>query len=207
MNGRAARILFPVLIGAGVFALLYFVFGAPIILTLFAGVAAAGILFLFLIVLRKTKSQAETTNMTGITKDMVSQTVSQAKEKVQQIFNFTYRIKKPEVKERVMKIVTSCEKIIKDFQDDPKDIKTARNFNHYYLDATINILGMYIKYTKGETVPDDLKERVAKIEEALDTTLQDIFENQYQKAIHDDGIELDVELEMLTKMLQSDRMK
>ena len=207
MNGKAVRILIPILIGAGIFALLYFVLGAPVILTLIAGAVAAGILFLFLIVLRKTKNQTDSRSVAGVTKDMTAQVVSEAKAKVQGIFNFSYRIKKPEVKERVLKLVTTCEKIIKDFQDDPKDIKTARNFIHYYLDATINILGMYIKYTKGETVPDDLKERVAKIEDALDTTLQDIFENQYQRTINDDGLELDVELEMLTKMFQSDKMK
>ena len=207
MNKNLIRILAAVVIGGGIFAVLYWVLGAPLLITIAVGAVAAFVLFLFTVTLKRTKEQTRKTNIMGITPDMVAQVVSQSKAKIQEIYNFSYVVKKPEVKERILKIVTTGEKIVKDFQTDPKDIKAARSFIHYYLDATIRILDCYVKYTKGETIPDDLKERVAKIEDALDTTLQQAFENQYQKQIHDDGIELDVELEMLTKMVENDRMK
>ena len=161
----------------------------------------AGVFFLTMM---KRQAEARSENFGGITPEMVQEAVKMGREKVKKIFYYQYQIPKPEVKKQVETLCMTAEKIINEFQNDPKDIKSARRFIHYYLDATIKILDRYIDLTKQDVKSEEADKMITEVEQVMNSTLQEIYQKQYQKLMTDDVLDLDVEIELLKKTLKMD---
>lgn len=108
-----------------------------------------------------------------------------------------------ETRDKVTYIADTAEKILDGFLDDPSDIKRSKNFLNHYLESTEDILNKYSTlYEKGASV-----QKFNQLKQKFDTTLDEIgqaFQKQYEKNMQDDMFNLDVDLDVLKKMIKQE---
>jgi 5-bromo-4-chloroindolyl phosphate hydrolysis protein len=137
----------------------------------------------------------------GITPEMVQQAIAEGRRKTREIDAIGAKVKSTSVKKKIEAITDVCERIFQDFEKDPKDIKAARQFLQYYLDATIKILQRYSDLEEHADLSKDLSASLAKVESLLDT-IHTAFEKQLAKLLEDDVMDLDVEMDLLEKTMK-----
>ena len=82
-------------------------------------------------------------------------------------------------------------------------MKAVRQFFTYYLDALLNILRKSNQISKNGLKSDELARIHAQINQHLDS-LKKIFEDKLNKLLEDDFMDLDIELQMLNKMMKAE---
>jgi hypothetical protein len=104
--------------------------------------------------------------------------------------------------DRIERIARSAERIIAGFRDDPEDVHRSWNFLYHYLDATVEIVRQYRELRR--------KEGGKKVQAVLDKSeatlaeIEDVFERQYQKNLDNEALSLDVDLDVLRRMMKSE---
>lgn len=124
-----------------------------------------------------------------------------AKDKVNAIKRQGIRETDIKIKNAIADIGQQSELIIREIRRDPTDVKKARKFLHYYLDATSKVLEQY-SLLKGKaieghnTVLDKVLPLLQDIKKGLDY--------EYKKLFDKELMDLDVEIEVLKKTLEQD---
>ncbi len=104
--------------------------------------------------------------------------------------------------DRIERIARSAERIIAGFREDPDDVHRSWNFLHHYLDATVEIVRQYRELRRKEG-----GEKVQAVLDKSETTLaeiEDVFERQYQRNLDNEALSLDVDLDVLRRMMKSE---
>lgn len=104
--------------------------------------------------------------------------------------------------ERVERIAQSAERIIAGFRDDPEDVHRSWNFLYHYLDATVEIVRQYRELRRkagGKKVQAVLDKSEATLAE-----IETVFERQYQRNLDNEALSLDVDLDVLRRMMKSE---
>ncbi len=136
----------------------------------------------------------------GITPGQLRKILKNGKEKVKILRNSAADLKDPAIKTEINKIAGTAEKIFQNFERDPKDIKAARQFITYYIDAAINVIKQYSDLS--DNAPDK-KDFQIKVTELL-KTISKSFDTQLKKLYEDDFLNLDVEMKVLEKTIKSE---
>ena len=190
-------------IGGGVFALSYLTLGLPLALCTVAALGGYGSgLFLFY----TRGSSGIDIRVDGIDPDTVSQTLNEATAKVDLIEGLGKKLTKPEVKSQIDKLTTIARGILEDIRKDPKDIKRARQFLNYYLDAVTRILSRYTDLTERGIASPEARAALEKAESLLNM-LGGAFDKQRASLAQDDVLDLDTEMSVLEKTLDMEGLK
>ena len=126
--------------------------------------------------------------------------------KVKVLKDLEAKITNKVVTQKIEGIIEVVEKIFDDLKKDPKDVKTARQFLIYYLDATINILERYHSICSTNISSIEIKKSLDNVESLLDT-IKDGFEKQLIKLLNDDILDLDTEIKLLDQTMKSEGLK
>lgn len=189
------------LIAGGLFLLFFIALDLNIFVSIGLGIAAyiAG-LFTF-----QSPAAEAVADRGGISGETLNKVVSEVSEKLKTLESNKNRIKKAQVRSKLDEICSSVRKILDNFKKDPKDIKAAKNFLNYYLDATITLVEKYVDLSSKEARSQNIEETLAKAENLLDV-IKESFKKQYIKLLDDDVMNLDVEIEVLEKTLKMEGM-
>lgn len=127
-------------ISSGIFSLLFIVVDAgTLISALLGGAAFAGGALLFAPE-KIDPAFAAAAKDIGIDPKQIKSIISGGKKKIKLMKGFTEKIEDTEINTGIIKVSATAENIFRNFQKDPKDIKAARQFITYYMDAVINVL-------------------------------------------------------------------
>lgn len=187
-------------ISSGVFSLLFVVVDAGTLISLILGGTAFAGGALLLSPEKIDPMFEELAREHGITPAQLKKILKNGKEKIKALRDSGGNIKEPAIRTEIDKIAVTAEKIFQDFSKDPKDIKAARQFITYYLDAAINVIKQYADLS--DNAPDK-KDLQIKVTELL-KTLSKSFETQLKKLYEDDFLNLEVEMKVLEKTIKSE---
>ncbi|HBD93794.1 MAG: hypothetical protein A2015_00815 [Spirochaetes bacterium GWF1_31_7] len=142
----------------------------------------------------------------GVTQEKLDEILKQGNLKVKVLKDLEAKITNKVVTQKIEGIIEVVEKIFDDLKKDPKDVKTARQFLIYYLDATINILERYHSICSTNISSIEIKKSLDNVESLLDT-IKDGFEKQLIKLLNDDILDLDTEIKLLDQTMKSEGLK
>lgn len=197
---KILRWIISVLISSGVYSVLFFVVDAGVLISLLlGGTAFAGGALLF----SPEKIDPlfeELAKEHGLTPAQLKKILKNGKEKIRILRQYAENINEPSIKTEINKTAGTAEKIFQNFSRDPKDIKAARQFITYYLDAAINVIKQYCELSDNAPDKKDLQVRVTE----LLKTISKSFDQQLKKLYEDDFLNLSVEMKVLEKTLKSE---
>jgi len=189
-------------ISSGIFSILFVVVDAgTLISALLGGAAFAGGALLFAPE-KIDPAFAAAAKDTGIDPKQIKGIISGGKKKIKLMKGFTEKIEDSEINAGIIKVAATAESIFRNFQKDPKDIKAARQFITYYMDAVINVLRQYSAIPEDAAGKKDFRKKVIE----LLTTANKSFEKQLARLYEDDYLNLASEMSVLEKTLKSEGM-
>jgi len=132
----------------------------------------------------------------GLTESDIIEAIKDGRTKLNEMRLLANRIVNPLVQYKVKQIGDVTEKILDDIKQDPKDLRQARQFLNYYLDATIKILDRYTELSSKRLANPEVQASLKRVEGLLDT-IRLAFEKQHAILLQDDVMDLDTELKLL----------
>ena len=184
-------------VGGAVFLVLWMVFGLPVIPSLIAGAAGYGA---GLLIFRRSSRSLEVA-IPGVSREMISTSLREGGEKISELKSLSPRISSSSIRAKFDAIVGAGEDIVDDLKKNPKDIRAARQFLNYYLDATIKIVTRYADLSEKGLTTSDIQDSLRKVESMLDT-IRAAFEKQHARLLEDDVLDLDAEMSLLKQTIQ-----
>ncbi|MCI4625563.1 MAG: 5-bromo-4-chloroindolyl phosphate hydrolysis family protein [Candidatus Magnetoovum sp. WYHC-5] len=153
-----------------------------------------------LIFSQRKKQQIEVT-LKKVQNEEVDKVIREATKKIDTIGSYITKIKKVEIKDKVSEICLVGRNVIKEIQRDPKDVRVAKQFLSYYLDATVYIVEKYAELAAVGLSSGDINKRLSKVEGMLDT-IKNTFIKQHERLLDNDLMDLDVEMDLLEKTIK-----
>lgn len=190
-------------IGGGLFFLSYLVVGLSVI---FSICAAAGGYIAGLLLLKQESKKVLSVEMSQPDLVAVEKILADASAKITKIKNLQTKINKPAVINSLKNLVTITEGIIDDIRKDPPDVKRARQFLNYYLDAVLRILTRYADLTERKISSNEATEAINKVEKLL-ASLEVAFQKQRAALASNDVLDLDTEISLLDKTMEMEGLK
>lgn len=139
----------------------------------------------------------------GITETQFESILKKISDATKEMKTNTSEVVNQTVKERAQRICAAAVKIYEDLKADPKDIRRARQFINYYFDATNKILSRYNDLASRGVKSKEVTDSLAKAEDLL-ITIEKAYERQLEKLLSDDVLDLNAEIEVLQRSIQSD---
>ncbi len=130
--------------------------------------------------------------------------VAEGMEKLRQISNMTRMIQSNEVAARIKDICKIGVDIFDDIKKSPDDMKRARQFTVYYLDATKKIIEQYVELSGKRNRTVEVEATLKKIEGML-APIKDTFEKQLANLLEDDLLDINAELAVLKNTIKLER--
>ncbi|VAW87597.1 hypothetical protein MNBD_GAMMA16-1437 [hydrothermal vent metagenome] len=146
---------------------------------------------------RKEKNTAVNTSYSNT--EEVVRVLYDSRELVAQIERANKEIHNQEMHERLRRIIERGRKILQSIEQNPRDIRRVNRFLTTYLVGTQRITEGYVKMTK-QTHSDELAENFRKVL----ITIEDVFQEQHQKMLENDILDLDVQIEVLAIQLKQE---
>ncbi|MFC1670250.1 5-bromo-4-chloroindolyl phosphate hydrolysis family protein [Spirochaetota bacterium] len=199
------RIILSSIVGAAFFCLFYLIFEASILLSslFMLGGLIGG--FLFFNPKKIDPELEELMSLHGITPKMVKGIIKKGRKKLAKMRRITKKAEDKAVRYKMENICHVVEKVFEDFEEDPKDIKGAKQFLNYYLDATLQIMDKYAVLSKN--ISNKERKKSLKKVEKLMGDIEEAFENQLSRLYDDDFLHLDSEVKVLEKTLEMEGLK
>lgn len=195
-SGRSS--IFAGVLGGVAFAALLILFGN--MFWAIAGGAAAFAAGLLVSAPRK-KKEVHQFQMYGISRSDLLTALRDGGIKVRELRSAISEIKSSHVKKKANAVVSVAERILADIENDPKDLRRARQFLNYYLDATVKIVKRYVSLSNQGVTSPDIEQSMKKVESILDT-LKSAFEKQLALLLEDDVMDLEAEVEVLERTIK-----
>lgn len=133
----------------------------------------------------------------GYTAAEIVEALEEAEQKVRKIESARHQINNHELKERLSRIVASARKVLSVIEDDPRDLRRARKFLNTYLEGARKVTEGYAK-THIKTQSNELEENFRNVL----ITIEEVFDEQYQRLLQNDVLDLDVQIEVLATQLR-----
>jgi 5-bromo-4-chloroindolyl phosphate hydrolysis protein len=184
------------IIGGAAFVVLWLVIGLPIVLSLVIGAAAYGA---SLLVFRRSPRPLNV-EIPGVPRELREAALREGQQKIAELRGLAPRISAPSVRAKFDLVVASAERIVDDLKKDPKDIRSARQFLSYYLDATVKIAGRYVELSSKNLDSASITEPLRRVESMLDV-IHAAFEKQHAVLLQNDVMDLDAEMTLLKQTL------
>jgi len=122
-----------------------------------------------------------------------------SKELVNQIERANQEIHNQEMHDRLQRIIEWGRKILHSIEQNPRDIRRINRFLKTYLVGTQRITEGYVTMKK-QTHSDELAENFRKVL----ITIENVFQEQHQKLLENDILDLDVQIEVLAIQLKQE---
>ena len=197
------RILLSAAVGVGLFSFFSVILEAGIVLSALFGLGGLIGSFLSFAPKKIDPKLQELFKLHGISPEKIKRIVRGGKKKLRKMRKFKEIIEKADVQSTIEEICVTTEKIFDDFKHDPKDVKAARQFLNYYLDATLKVIEQYYVLSKQPSHTDKEEETLKKVERTLGS-IAIAFEQQLKKLYEDDFLDLDSEIDLLEKTIKLD---
>lgn len=129
--------------------------------------------------------------------ERVAAALQQAEQQILTIDQARSRINQPELNQRLDRITELARNILAEIAHDPRDFRRARKFLNTYLDGAQRVIAGYARaHVSGhsDTLEDNFRSVLVTIEE--------VFEQQYQRLLQNDLHDLDVQMEVLETQLR-----
>jgi len=153
------------------------------------------------LVLSEGQSVGQVPKSTGISAEQVSRIIRDGERKVASMRRQARRIDDRSVRDKVRSIAEVAERIFADLREDPKDVRAARRFLEYYLDATLLVVERYVDLSSKGSQSADVQQVLGKFGDLLDT-IQSTFEKQLDRLLRDDVLDLDTDITVLKQMME-----
>jgi 5-bromo-4-chloroindolyl phosphate hydrolysis protein len=183
------------LISGIVFLVFIFVLNLNIILSIVATVLIYISLILILPV-----SERKQGNYSDAEYENIQNTLRENKEKIREVCKDT-EVLSGDIKKKVKKLCEISEQILENVKNNPQNMKSVKRVFCYYLETTDRILDIYTEISKQNSQSIEMEDRVKKVENTLDLIIA-IFEQYIEKSVETKVIDLDVEIELLEKVIQ-----
>ena len=129
--------------------------------------------------------------------ERVTKALQQAEQKIISIEQAHQQITQPELKQHLMRIIALARQILAEIARDPRDLRRARKFLNTYLDGTQRVVSGFAKaHIQGQAHSLEANFRRILI------TIEEVFEQQYQRLQENDLSDLDVQMEVLETQLK-----
>lgn len=135
----------------------------------------------------------------GVSADEVFEALEAAEIKIDTIETARKSIRNIAFDQHLRRIVSKARGILKLIEEDPKDLNRARKFLKVYLDGTARVTESYAK-THGNNATTEALE--TNFQEVLDS-IEKTFDEQHQKLLRNDQLDLDVKIEVLKTQLKN----
>lgn len=129
-------------------------------------------------------------------------TIAEAQQKISMIEDYARELANTELKQRLQRISQLARDIIIRIEQQPADRHRARKFLYVYLDGALQVTEGYAKTHKQA----NLVELEDKFRNVLNT-IEDVFKQQKQHFLENDILDLDVQIEVLTKQMQQEGIR
>ena len=165
----------------------------PIALAFGSGAFAAFVL-LYGLDPRRSSIVTETTPENA---ERVAAALQQAEQQILTIDQARSRIDQPELNQRLDRITALAHDILAEIAHDPRDFRRARKFLNTYLDGAQRVIAGYARaHVSGHS--DKLEDNFRGVL----VTIEEVFEQQYQRLLQNDLHDLDVQMEVLETQLR-----
>lgn len=135
----------------------------------------------------------------GYSTEEIIATLKEAESKIFGIESARRDIHNSELSRRLKNIVDRAKQILGLIEEDPGDIRRARKFLNVYLDGAKSVTEGYAKANlKGQT--GELDDNFRNVLQ----TIEGVFEQQHQKLLEHDKLDLDVQIEVLSTQLKKE---
>ena len=129
--------------------------------------------------------------------ERVTAALQQAEQQILSIDQARSQIDQPELNQRLDRITALARDILAEIARDPRDFRRARKFLNTYLDGAQRVIAGYASaHASGHShrLEDNFRRVLV--------TIEDVFEQQYQRLLQNDLHELDVQMEVLETQLR-----
>lgn len=137
----------------------------------------------------------------SITQEEFESALREGSKKLATLKRAAERISDRGVRGKAYAVCDAVARILSDIRDDPKDLKPARKFLGYYLDATIKVVDRYAALATKSVSSDELSESLERAEASLDT-IKNAYDKQLAQLLENDVMDLDTELRVLEQTIR-----
>jgi 5-bromo-4-chloroindolyl phosphate hydrolysis protein len=131
------------------------------------------------------------------TTDQVLAALAQAERSIAAVEQSSRDIRQPELNQRLRRVAALAREILTLLEEDPRDLRRARKFLNVYLDGVQHVVEGYARTHQRAASPD----LDANFRRVL-TSIEEVFQEQRQKLLESDIMDLDVQIEVLTSQLK-----
>lgn len=131
------------------------------------------------------------------TTDQVLAALAQAERSIAAVEQSSRDIRQPELNQRLRRVAALAREILTLLEEDPRDLRRARKFLNVYLDGVQRVVEGYARTHQRAASPD----LDANFRRVL-TSIEEVFQEQRQKLLESDIMDLDVQIEVLTSQLK-----
>jgi 5-bromo-4-chloroindolyl phosphate hydrolysis protein len=131
------------------------------------------------------------------TTHQVVQALERAKGIIAGIDHARHKIRNPELTARLQRIVNLAQQILAVIEEDPKDLRRARKFLNIYLEGAQQVTAGYAR-THQHMESQELEDNFRRVL----VTIEEVFQEQQQKLLENDVLDLDVKIEVLANQLK-----
>ncbi len=135
------------------------------------------------------------------TNEKAQKAVKEGMEKLRKIRNNTRMIKNNEVAQKIQEICHIGVEIFDNIKKHPEDLRRAKQFLNYYLDATEKIVKQYVELSQKREMNEDVQQSLANAEEVL-STIGETYKKQLHNLLENDVMDLNTEITVLKKTMK-----
>lgn len=137
----------------------------------------------------------------GIDKDEFERALREGSRKLAALGSAVGKIPDQRVRAKGQAICDLAARIISTIRQDPKDLKPARQFLNYYLDATVKVVEQYVNLHRRGTESSEVGATLERVESSLDT-IRAAYQKQLDQLLENDVLDLDTELKVLEQTIK-----
>lgn len=137
--------------------------------------------------------------------DATAEVLQQARRRVDAILRTASSVGKPQVRDEVVGLCQTADQIIAELAAQPRKIDAARSFLTYYLDAAERIVEGYVNLSQRGSSTAEIVRTLERAETSL-RIVQEAFDRQLANVLEDRAMDLDSEIELLERTVQSETM-
>ena len=135
--------------------------------------------------------------------NMYKQLLESSKSNIKDLKRITPSIDNTDIKNDIVEITTTSEKIISRLEKTPEKIPQATNFLNYYLPITLKIMKKYEEIENQKLTSKEVKDFNQRITNLIDN-INNAFGIQLNNLYSTDMVDIDAEMKVFEKLLKSD---
>lgn len=137
----------------------------------------------------------------GISREDFDEALTTGSRKLVQLRTVVSRVGDARIRAKANGVCDAAARILSEIRQDPADLRKARNFLDYYLDATIKVVDRYVSLSGRAVRTPEMDSALRRAEESLDT-IRSAYDKQLMQLLENDVMDLDVELSVLERTIK-----